>query len=770
MKRLHRFFLFLCIFFLFSKADFISASTVSQTRIHFISLNSTSDAILLESNGHYGMVDSGEDWDYPNSSSYPFRTGISTGIGFEQQVIHYLKTVGVKKLDFYIATHAHSDHIGSGDEILRHFPTDRLYINRYDDSYMLDSHGTDPSDPYYIEDAQENRLWDNQYIYDCLIEAAQDTGTQIITDLDLDENASYRSFTLGDMQIEIMNYERLRDDNGNIIPVSSENNNCLVTKITAYNHVALLTSDMEPLDGDTTKIALQLIDQLGGDSDDSSAETDSLSDDVITSSQSLSSSDGVTLDLPEDRSETGLQITKEFSSDSISAFSLYSDDLHDSDIDDTLPNTGKTISIDLMKMVHHSVDYNNPTFFLTSLNPKTVVVTAPISWFSERERACLPNSNVFATASDSAAVVSTFTSSGIDTSYVSLNPEWMNIDNEWYYFDKNGRPLFSNIYSIEDTSYFFDAHGAVYHDGWILLPSGYYYADPSSGELYTGWHLIDGTYYYFYNSGLLATSTLIGNDYVDSSGAWVPNYTGWIQDGSGWWYRYANGSYPQATWKIIDGHYYYFNTSGYMHTGWLFDNLSWYYFDTSGAMHTGWLLLDNSWYYFSPSGNMLSGFYTVNTSQYYSDSDGKLLVSGWFLINGKYYYMDASGAIATDTWIDDYYVNSSGIWIPNRTRLTSRWIRSGNLWWYQNSDGSYPYDCWKFIADKWYYFNHDGWMVTGWLSLNGSRYYLTSDGSMLENGWHWIDSNCYYMCSSGAIATDTWIDSYYVNTSGIWQY
>ena len=339
MKRLHRFFLFLCIFFLFSKADFISASTVSQTKIHFISLNSTSDAILLESNGHYGMVDSGEDWDYPNSSSYPFRTGISTGIGFEQQVIHYLKTVGVKKLDFYIATHAHSDHIGSGDEILRHFPTDRLYINRYDDSYMLDSHGTDPSDPYYIEDAQENRLWDNQYIYDCLIEAAQDTGTQIITDLDLDENASYRSFTLGDMQIEIMNYERLRDDNGNIIPVSSENNNCLVTKITAYNHVALLTSDMEPLDGDTTKIALQLIDQLGGDSDDSSAETDSLSDDVITSSQSLSSSDGVTLDLPEDRSETGLQITKEFSSDSISAFSLYSDDLHDSDID------GKQIQI-----------------------------------------------------------------------------------------------------------------------------------------------------------------------------------------------------------------------------------------------------------------------------------------------------------------------------------------------------------------------------------------------------------------------------------------
>ena len=39
-----------------------------NTKIHFISLNSTTDAILLESNGHYGMVDSGEDWDYPHGS------------------------------------------------------------------------------------------------------------------------------------------------------------------------------------------------------------------------------------------------------------------------------------------------------------------------------------------------------------------------------------------------------------------------------------------------------------------------------------------------------------------------------------------------------------------------------------------------------------------------------------------------------------------------------------------------------------------------------
>ena len=58
---------------------------------------------LLESNGHFGMVDSGEDWDYPSASTgskYPYRYGITTNEGYEQQVVHYLKQLGVEKLDF----------------------------------------------------------------------------------------------------------------------------------------------------------------------------------------------------------------------------------------------------------------------------------------------------------------------------------------------------------------------------------------------------------------------------------------------------------------------------------------------------------------------------------------------------------------------------------------------------------------------------------------------------------------------------------------------
>lgn len=85
------------------------------------------------------------------------RSEVTTNYGYDQQVIHYLKDVcGVKKLDFYIATHSHSDHIGTADEIMDEFPIDRLYINRYDDSYI----------------SSNDYLWDNQYVYDCLINKA----------------------------------------------------------------------------------------------------------------------------------------------------------------------------------------------------------------------------------------------------------------------------------------------------------------------------------------------------------------------------------------------------------------------------------------------------------------------------------------------------------------------------------------------------------------------------------------------------------------------
>ena len=152
----------------------VQAATTDSTfhstdgTIHFLTLNHNTDAILIECDGKFGMVDSGEDNDYPDGSDprYPLRAGITKGLGFENQVISYLKSMGVTEdnFEFYIGTHPHSDHIGSADEIIRAFHPKRVYLEPYSDSDITDS----------------THLWDNLYVYDRAVAAAKETGATLI--------------------------------------------------------------------------------------------------------------------------------------------------------------------------------------------------------------------------------------------------------------------------------------------------------------------------------------------------------------------------------------------------------------------------------------------------------------------------------------------------------------------------------------------------------------------------------------------------------------
>ena len=86
----------------------------------------------------------------------------------------------------------------------------------------------------------------------------------------------------------------------------------------------------------------------------------------------------------------------------------------------------------------------------------------------------------------------------------------------------------------------------------------------------------------------------------------------WIQSGSRWWYRHADGSYTSNGWEKINGVWYHFDDSGWMQTGWIKDNGTWYYLDGSGAMKTGWLKDNGSWYYLDSSGAMKTGWMKVS--------------------------------------------------------------------------------------------------------------------------------------------------------------
>ena len=84
----------------------------------------------------------------------------------------------------------------------------------------------------------------------------------------------------------------------------------------------------------------------------------------------------------------------------------------------------------------------------------------------------------------------------------------------------------------------------------------------------------------------------------------------WKRNNIGWWYEYADGTYPT--------------------NGWLLINNVWYCFDASGYMRTGWIQAGD----------------------------------------GQYYYCDTnSGAMLTNTWTpDNYYVGANGVWDQSKRR------------------------------------------------------------------------------------------------------
>ena len=122
------------------------------------------------------------------------------------------------------------------------------------------------------------------------------------------------------------------------------------------------------------------------------------------------------------------------------------------------------------------------------------------------------------------------------------------------------------------------ANGSFAKDEWEPVNGIWYHFD-ENGYMQTGWLNLDGTWYYLNDDGSMAKDTWIGTYYVDASGSWVVE--GWQNNGYGWWYQRANGTYPHNEWEIINGIWYYFDENGYM----LADTTTpdGYYVDENGA-------------------------------------------------------------------------------------------------------------------------------------------------------------------------------------------
>ena len=209
-------------------------------RLHFIALNDPhvdSDSILIESNGLYGLIDASNPSGLFNDK-YGFKVDQSNGM----TVVKYLTDLNVTHLQFVLATHSHSDHIGGMPDVAASglVNQDTVYIYK---TYNLN--------PY----AQPE--WHNDYYYNLALSAMQAKGATLLNVLDpntvalaklgatfvnvpasdSNKTGEHISFTLGDFLIKLFNLHTESTLN--------ENLNAIVTTVTKDNSRAVLMSDME---------------------------------------------------------------------------------------------------------------------------------------------------------------------------------------------------------------------------------------------------------------------------------------------------------------------------------------------------------------------------------------------------------------------------------------------------------------------------------------------------------------------------------------------
>ena len=762
-------------------ADTISAG--SGNRIHFINTKakSGSDAILLESNGHYALIDMGEDYDFPDGSDprYPSRWGISMRNNqvLEDRLIRHLDQIGVKKLDFILGTHVHSDHIGGADEILNRYQVGKFYLKKYSDDRITSHWG----------------LWDNLFNYDNALRAAQKRGVTLIQNI-TDEDSHFK---LGDMDIQLYNYKNEYDADGNLKRVRDDNSNSIVSVVTVAGKRIYLGGDLDNAEGAEDKLGpvIGKVDMMKWNH-----HYDATISNTINFLENLSPKMVI--------QTTGGDIN--------------------------VASTREYLQKKNIQVLHAASQTQDATVFDISdkgfANVSNTFPDIPVvdeKWYQEDGywKYRLTDGEMAIGWREIGGATYFFNGKGQMQAgrWLHLNDDWgenakgndyylnqngkmqtggwFKLDDSWYYIQSNGARRFSELSEIGGKKYlfaadgkmltghqvyngkkmFFSESGALQAAGkpstWQKIDSDWYFYD-EDGLKTVGKKNINGSTYYFNQEGVMQTGwTFVDGywNYFASSGAMK---TGWIKDQETWYYLDKDGIMLTGR-QDINGVRYYLNASGAMQTGWAFVDGHWNYFASSGAMKTGWVKDQETWYYLDKDGIMLTGRQDINGVRYYLNASGAMQ-TGWAFVDGHWNYFASSGVMKTG-WLKDneswYYLDpETGIMAVGSIEIDGKnyffkssgimqvgWQWSNDSWHYYATSGAVQTG-WLKDGDAWYYLEgKEGIMLVGLHQVDGKQYYFSRSGAM-QTGWKWSDNHYRYFESNGAMKTG------WIKDKGVWYY
>lgn len=90
------------------KTEDVIFSDENTLNVYFIDVGQA-DSIFLENKGHYMLIDAGNNEDGP-------------------KLVNYFNEQDIKEFDYVVGTHAHEDHIGGMDDIIKNFKIDNFYM------------------------------------------------------------------------------------------------------------------------------------------------------------------------------------------------------------------------------------------------------------------------------------------------------------------------------------------------------------------------------------------------------------------------------------------------------------------------------------------------------------------------------------------------------------------------------------------------------------------------------------------------------------------
>lgn len=560
----------------FGQAD----GTVGNDKVHIMALPDT-DAIVLESNGHFGIVDSAEDDDYADGSDarYPWRDGIATW-GYTSNVDAYLQKLGVNSsnLDFYIGTHSHSDHIGNADTIIYKYRPKRIYTPQYSDSYITD----------------KSRLWDNQKVYDDMIRAAAWAGSTYGAVLDQHVTPGYNdTIQMGDMRIQIIptdpneNYKRTGVYDANLIAYTA--------KVTAHGRSAYLSADLETTNGQEDYVApiVGHVDWLksphhGLPSSSNNGFVERLSPKlVMQTGYEFQSHDGAIAGVTRGSYEW-------FEAASMRKAG------YDALVGTFTPG-GITRPYYNVSMGHvFGGAAPERTWWIHDGRP-----WATRGWweghyggwhyfdgkpYAAQNQWVNDGGSWYWMDDDSFMATNAWVNDGgswyrVGADGKMLSGGWTKIDGSWYYLSASGRAYTGWLY-VGGKWYYMDPSSAKMREAWVNDGSGWYWMTPGSGAMIgAGWHSLWGNWYYMDGNGrAVAGWNAIGGSWYYMDPATTAMKTGWVNDGTGWYYLNASGAMQGGGWARIDGSWYLFSGNGMMRTGTVLDGGKWWNLGANGKL------------------------------------------------------------------------------------------------------------------------------------------------------------------------------------------